>query len=155
MAVLVRLALLLCLLPSVIGVGKQPAGKVDDAPFLDQLIEQLCLGKNSCKKVTELARASLKPVTEGWKQVAGITSGKILKEHYKVGQLGNHGESCCLSCMSFRFLLLSPGRYVIRTVSMLHSSRTRCSPRCIRRLLMYLNVCSRAVPVIFASTGIV
>jgi hypothetical protein len=74
--VLTRLLLVPIYLPSLVAVGKQPRGAVDDAPLVDQLIEQLCLGRNSCKKVTEIARASLKPATEGLKAVARIPSGK-------------------------------------------------------------------------------
>ena len=76
MSVLTRLLLVSIYLPSLVAVGKQPRGAVDDAPLIDQLIEQLCLGRNSCKKVTEIARASLKPATDGLKAVARIPSGR-------------------------------------------------------------------------------
>lgn len=69
------LVLLLCIV-GIDAVGKQPRGAVDEAPLLDQLLEQLCLGRGSCKKVTELARASLKPASLGLRRVAKIKSGK-------------------------------------------------------------------------------
>ena len=37
------------------------ASSLDDAPLLDQLLEQLAVGKGSCRKVGKLARAALKP----------------------------------------------------------------------------------------------
>ena len=52
------------------------ASSLDNAPLLDQLLEQLGIGKGSSKKVAQLAKAALKTPTTSLKAVASINPGK-------------------------------------------------------------------------------
>ena len=63
----------LLLRTGVYGVGKQPRGSSDSATLVDQLLEQIGIGKGNCKEIIELARASLKPVTQSLRDIAEIT----------------------------------------------------------------------------------
>jgi hypothetical protein len=67
-------------LPDVLAVGKHPRGSSDDSPLIDQLLEQIGLGKGSCKKVTELARAALKPATQALREVAEISTANAERD---------------------------------------------------------------------------
>ena len=63
--------LLLVVLPvAAVNTG---ASSLDDASLVDQLLEQLALGKGSCAKVGKLARAALKPATIGLQQIAKLS----------------------------------------------------------------------------------
>ena len=57
-------------------VGKQAVGSEDLHPLGDQLLELIGLGKGTCKKVTELARAALKPATALLEGLATIKPDK-------------------------------------------------------------------------------
>ena len=63
--------LLLVVLPvAAVNTG---ASSLDDASLLDQLLEQLALGKGGCAKIGKLARAALKPATIGLTQSAKLS----------------------------------------------------------------------------------
>ena len=72
-AMLRLLVLQWCCWSCVESVGKQPRGHDDDASLVNQLLEQVGLGKGTCKKATELARAALKPPTAALKELAGMS----------------------------------------------------------------------------------
>ena len=73
---LAMLLKLLCVLSCIDGHAavKTGATALDDTPLLDQLLEQLGIGKGSCEKVAQLARAALRPATQGLQEVACIQS---------------------------------------------------------------------------------
>ena len=49
-------------------------GRTEEPPLVDQLLEQLGIGAGSCKRVTRLARAALRPATSALEGVASISS---------------------------------------------------------------------------------
>ena len=99
---------------------------LDEAPLLDQLLEQLGTGTGRCTKVTKLARAALKAQKQGLHSVAKIRPGshaerdlqswisrqvwrKLLQNPYKFDLIvGNSGKDKVDVTMEDHFALLPP-----------------------------------------------
>ena len=66
-----------------VAAGNTGASSLDDAPLLEQLLEQPAVGKGSCRKIGRLARAALKPPTPALAHAAKLSSANAERDLHR------------------------------------------------------------------------